>query len=264
MKSRLFYILIIILTISCKDNQVYKYHFSRPIKTTRLDKKLNEISGLNWLSDTSLACVQDERAEVYFINPNNGKIIETIDFNKKGDFEGIVAYNNRLYLLRSDGNLFVSTKKGKLKEYKFKKDGVFDFEGMCLDEKNNRLLLACKSHGNKHKRDNQFVYEFSLKDKSFDKDPVFKLEKEGKIPVNFKASGIAIHPMSAEIYIISSFSKTILILLPDGTLKESIQLNESIYHQPEGITFSKEGGLFISNEKNKKHPTLIQINYIKI
>jgi hypothetical protein len=39
------------------------------------------------------------------------------------------------------------------------------------------------------------------------------------------------------------------------------RLNPDLFNQPEGITFMKNGDLFISNEGKKKSPTLVRFNY---
>ena len=257
-------VLIGVLTISCLDNELNGYNFFHPTVTIKLDKQLNEISGLQWLSDSTIYCVQDERARAYIFNFKKGKIVRSIDFGMNGDFEGIAVNGKYTCMLRSDGNIFISDNEGKAKEYKFKKEGSFDFEGICLDSLNNRLLVACKAHGKKGKRDNLFIYEFSFKDNSYSDNPVFKLKKGKGIHPYFKSSGIAIHPISKDIYVVSSFSKTLLVLSSNGEFKKAIQLSVYIYHQPEGITFSNDGKLFISNENNETCPTLIQLDYNKI
>ncbi|MEO0405073.1 MAG: SdiA-regulated domain-containing protein, partial [Bacteroidota bacterium] len=152
-----------------------------------------------------------------------------------------------------------SKNQKKAKSYKFEKDGTFDFEGVCLDSANHRLLVACKEHGKKKKRDHIYIYAFSLEEKEYSKSPLFKIPKELVHP-NFKPSGIAIHPLTQEIYILSSFSKTLLVINNAGDVIGFSQLNEYIHHQPEGITFSPNGTLFISNEKHNTYPTLLQFN----
>ena len=264
MKQHVSSIIVVVICAvfnSCTEKDYGDYHFSQPSQTIELGNKLSEISGLQWLSDSTIACIQDEKAKAYLLNSYNGKIIQEIDFDKKGDFEGIAMNSTHTYMLRSDGSIFVSNNFDKLQEYKFKKEGNFEFEGICLDPKGNRLLIACKQHGNKNKRDNLFIYEFSIKSNSYVSKPVFKLKKEDAIPSNFKSSGIGIHPITQDIYVLSSFSKTILVLSAQGRVKGSTQLNEEIYHQPEGITFSKDGTMFISNEKHKTVPTLLRLDY---
>ena len=106
---------------------------------------------------------------------------------------------------------------------------------------NNRLLVACKEHGDKDQRGYFFIYAFSLDTKKYVKEPVFKVKRK-TVHENFKPSGIAIHP-GGNIYILSSFSKTLLVLSSEGSILNNLQLSEYIFHQPEGITFNSDGDL---------------------
>ena len=92
-------------------------------------------------------------------------------------------------------------------------------------------------------------------------DPIINVgNKKSKVHSKFKPSAIAIHP-DGNIYVLSSFSKTLLVLSPDGFILNKVVLDEALFRQPEGITFNTKGDLFISNEKNKGAPTLLRFNY---
>ncbi len=249
--------LFFILVSGCMD-QKNLYNLNFPDARLVLSDKLNEISGMVLLSDSVICSVQDEKAVIYFLNANSGGIIKQFDFGKNADYEGITHYKNHFYVLRSDGSIFKVAEKKDAKVYKFKQAKNFDFEGLCLDQTNERLLIACKEHGDKDKKEHFYIYSFSLKTKEYDKKPAFKIRKD-EVHVNFKPSGIAIHP-NGNIFVLSSFSKTLLVLSPDGVILETIQLSEYVFHQPEGITFNTKGDLFISNEKHKTVPTILKFN----
>ena len=65
---------------------------------------------------------------------------------------------------------------------------------------------------------------------------------------SFQPSGIAIHPIDGEIYIISSVGKLLIILDRRGKVLEVKALDPKIFRQPEGICFSPAGDMFISSE----------------
>jgi hypothetical protein len=65
---------------------------------------------------------------------------------------------------------------------------------------------------------------------------------------SFKPSGIAVHPLDGEIYIISSVGKLLIILNREGKVQDVKELDPAIFRQPEGICFSPAGDMFISNE----------------
>lgn len=258
--SNILFFTILIGISGCKERKL-KYDFSAFSNSLKLPAKLNEISGLTYLSDNTLGCVQDEKANVYIINSNTGEIESQFDFGSNADFEGLIYCKNHFYVLRSDGELFKIKNEEVVKKYNFKHSNSFDFEGICFDSNNNRLLVACKENGDKDKRNFIYVYGFSLKKNKYLKEPVFKIKKD-KIHKNFKSSGIAIHP-NGNVFIISSFSKTLLELSPVGEVVNKTQLNSYIFHQPEGITFDSKGDLYISNEKHKTYPTLLKYAYEK-
>ena len=255
MKKNILVIVWVVLVLGCNAKK-FTYPLHLPDKNMELSSKLDEISGLEMLSDSVLAAVQDEKGRIYLLDANTGGIIDHFDFAHKGDYEGIAHRNNHFYVLRSDGTIFKAKQGKKTKEYAFKDNKNFDFEGLCVDAKNNRLLVACKTHGNKKKRDHFYIYGFSLETHEFEVEPVFKIKRD-EVDSDFKPSGIAIHPKGS-IYILSSYSKSLLVLSPKGRILNNVDLKESIFYQPEGITFNANGDLFISNEKNDQVPTVLK------
>ncbi|PCJ64334.1 MAG: hypothetical protein COA58_13350 [Bacteroidetes bacterium] len=263
MRNRRVYLVtfvFVVILYGCSGRKTIPYNFDRPSSTIKLKKELNEISGLHCTSDTTVSCIQDEKANIYEIDSRTGTIISKFDFGHNGDFEGIAIRKDTAYVLRSDGSILVSVHSKKAIKYSFKHGKGFEFEGLCLDPKNNRLLVACKVHGKKKKDDHIFIYKFSTLTNEYAEEPLFKLNKK-EIHPNFKASAIGIHP-KGNIYILSSFSKTLLVLNKKGKVKNKIQLSPYIYHQPEGICFDSESTLIIANEKHKTYPTLIKLKII--
>ena len=87
-------------------------------------------------------------------------------------------------------------------------------------------------------------------------------EKLKKNHINLKASAAAINPLTKELFIISSVNKLLVITDRQGTLKNFYELDPDIYKQPEGIAFTTNGDLLISNESAKKGSAdIMVINY---
>src|SRR5204863_2389137 len=78
----------------------------------------------------------------------------------------------------------------------------------------------------------------------------------------FEPSGIAIHPVTRDLYIISSVGKVLVIISPDGHLSNVIQLNPKVFKQPEGIAFNSKGDLFITNEGKQGKGNILEFNII--
>ena len=99
-------------------------------------------------------------------------------------------------------------------------------EGLAYDAAHNWLLLACKGDPGGGLEDVRAVYAFDLDTGKLMGPPVFTLDREtldaGGAP--FKPSGLAIHPASGEIYVISSVRKALVVLAPDGSLRAAVSL----------------------------------------
>ena len=72
-------------------------------------------------------------------------------------------------------------------------------------------------------------------------------------------SGISIHPVSGDLYIIDGRNPQLLIIDAGGNIKKLYTLNSKEFAQPEGITFNTAGDLFIANEGTKQPGNIVQV-----
>jgi len=261
MKVSLFISIAFLFSFMACVQYDFEYDLNTPVAKFVLSDDLEEISGLAYIDENTIAAVQDEDGAIFLIDSNSGEIKDEIQFGKNGDYEGITYCHGKYWVLRSDGTLFKVRNNKEPKKFSFNDKKGFDFEGLCYDEKNERLLIACKSHKKKDKNKYIYIYGFSLKDKKFEDKPVLKISKE-KIHPRFKPSGIAIHP-NGDIYILSAFSNTLVVLSESGDLKSVVPLIVKNFQQAEGITFTPDGDLYISNEKHFRAPTLLKFTYLR-
>lgn len=264
-------IIIIVIIALCSyfvflKKQKLTYTFNSPTSKVILPEILHEISGLTLVSDSTIACVQDEKGIIFIYNFIANKIISKYYFAPDGDYEGITKVNNSFFILRSDGVLIevenYHDENSKVNEY-FTSIPAKDNEGICYDKKNNQLLIASKSKilkGSDFKT-KRGVYTFNLSTKKVNKQPLFVFDTDDfnqqKKEVKFKMSGIAIHPITQEIYILSASDYLLFVFNENGEFQSSISLNSKIYNKAEGITFLNNGDLLISNEGQKIKPTLL-------
>lgn len=257
-----------------------RYNLEAPDARYPLPKYLEEISGLSYYGNGKIACVQDEKAHIYILNLEKEKIIAKYDFGSDADYEDICVVGSTAYILRNNGHIY-RIKKFKKKDRKIKKFPTplkekNDTEGMVFDPSSNSLLIACKGSPSIDKENlyegYKAIYRFDLEKEKLVKTPHFLIDLErldsyidksafAKLSVrvakslgliesetSFKPSGIAIHPIDGEIYIISSVGKLLIILNRSGKVQNVIELDPKLYRQPEGICFSPTGDMFISNE----------------
>ena len=139
-------------------------------QSVKLPNILQELSGLAMTKDGRLFGHNDEKADVYQINPDNGKIVKSFSLGKKTlkkDFEGIAIVDDLFYLVTSDGDLY-KFKEGEdksevsYKKYETRLSSKNDVEGLCYDPDTETLLLACKGYPGKSYDGKRAVYSFSL------------------------------------------------------------------------------------------------------
>lgn len=240
------------------------------IKTWEMPEALMEISGLSFIDKNRIACIQDEEGIVFVYNLSNSSVESQTQFEKGGDFEDIAIIGNTAWVVRSDGRLFeienFTAKDAMAKEYETSLSAHENVEGLCYDQKNNRLLLSVKDRDD-HGKNVKGIYAYDPVKKFFDNDPVYQLHTDDDIlgshksKNNIRPSAITINPLSGNIYILDGPSARLLILGTDNKGKKLIEFDHKKFRQPEGITFSPDGKMYISNEGYKKTPgNILEVN----
>jgi len=250
-----------------KENKEYTIN-----NTWELPDVLDEISGISWLKDGTIASVQDEDGIIFIYNLKQNKIVERIEFAGSGDYEGIAVNNNDAYVLRSDGTIYeISNFRSKSRTVQtFKTDfsAKNNLESLTLNSKNNSLIIAPKDRDIKD--DFKGLYQIPITSKSMDATPQIKINmndgafnsyKKKKAYKTFSPSDIAIHPKTGKYYILDGKNPKLLILDKDGTIEKVYKLDKNQFAQPEGITFSPDGTLYISNESGNNPASILQVNF---
>lgn len=280
---------LVLLSFQVTSVQHAFYNFSAANAKIILPSILDEISGLTDLGPTTIACVQDEHGIVFVYDFVQKKITEKVQFAEDGDYEGITRVANTIYVLRSDGVLFEITRvrKGEVDVVRHVTGiDAKDNEGLCYDKQKNRLLIGSKSKSGKGKefQDSRTIHSFDLKTKKRDEKGSFDLQKQdvikfaernnialpskiikntGRQVIDFKmgVSGVGIHPITNDFYVLCATDYMMLIYNKELVLKGIHKLDPKNFPQAEGITFFDNGDLFISNEGKGKQPTLLRFNY---
>ena len=261
----------------------YHYTLEQPDEIHILPETLIEVSGLTDLSSTEIACVQDEKGIIFTYNLTDKLISDEIIFAGDGDYEGVTRAKGILFSLTSEGTLYEirpGDGQAETKMYDLELTAP-DNEGLCYDEKENRLLIAPKSKlgkGTEYK-DQRAVFVFDLKKRKMEKEPLFKYNvsdiysyaSEHKLAVHprynkngtdskdpkFRPSTLAVHPVTDEIYMISAEDFCLVIFDKTGNIKGFTSLNTEIFSKPEGLTFFPDGTMIITNEGVNTQPTLV-------
>ena len=239
------------------------------VEAWSMPKELIEISGIAYLDGNRFACVQDEMGKIFIYNAEQEKIEKAIEFGGTGDYEGIAVTGNTAWVLRADGKIIevlnYTSSKPRVVQHNTTLTSKQDAEGLHYDEKNNRLLLAIKGY-EANTKDFKGIYAFDLKNKQFNQTPVYKITlddavfKDVKKKQKIEPSDLSIHPTTGDLYILEGAEPKLLIMGQDGKKKKLVWLKNKEFIQPEGIDFSPEGELFISNEGQKKKANILKVN----
>ncbi|WP_299105066.1 SdiA-regulated domain-containing protein [uncultured Winogradskyella sp.] len=271
---------IALFFLSLKSNRIKQndgiiesetFHNYNIKNTYKLPKILNEVSGIVWLTYNTFACIQDEDGSIFIYNTENSRITSEIKFASKGDYEAIAINNEDAYVLRSDGLIY------EIKQYLSDHPKIFkivtpfkshnNMESLTYDKQKNQLLITPKEYdlGKKHIKS---IYKIPLLTKQMDSIPIVKIDlkadilkdfKEKKIHETLCPSDIAIHPKTKDIYVLEGRNPKLLILNREGNILNAFELDKHKFAQPEGITFSDDGRLFISNEANDDSANILEV-----
>ncbi|MBN2528250.1 MAG: hypothetical protein JXR76_17790 [Deltaproteobacteria bacterium] len=260
------------------------YTLFKPAHVATLPKKLKEASDVTVVATSEVALIQDEKGIIFLYDLKEDDVVRKIKFGPKGDYEGMAEVNDTMYVLRSNGTLF------KVPNWRENNDATHqtlnlptkDNEGLCYDAFANQLLIAPKSRwkkklgGGKRKRP---LFAVDLKTEQMKSEPAFvvttkdilafakkkrltvpgKINKKGEFKdrLRFMPAAVAVHPVTGEIYIVSSVDRTLISINRQQKITGFTMLDPQLFLQPEGIAFLPDGTLVVVNESPKKKPGLL-------
>jgi uncharacterized protein YjiK len=277
----LFCLSIFLLTVSfCSSTndgshagKSFPYDLSKPGRRISLPNGLAEVSGIAWYRKDTILCIQDEKARIYVTTLPGGKTAMHFDFWKDGDFEDLAVTGNAIFALRSDGKIFeihdLFKDASDVTEYKTPLSSKNNTEGLAWDDISKSLLIACKdaaSFGNTKPGHKKAIYRFDYESRQFIPEPAYFIDlrnpgdfsspdifssmedivKKNNIKTDFRPSGLSVHPLTGEIFVLSG--RLLAILNRSGKISNFSFLDPELFRQPEGICFSPAGELYISSE----------------
>jgi uncharacterized protein YjiK len=231
--------------------------------------------------------VQDEDGIIFIYDLVQRRVTRSIRFSEGGDFEGLASVGNSFFVLRSDGLLHeVSAADpsfgSRIHEIDLPTD---NHEGLGLDRKTNRLLIAPRSRLGKGKKlkNKRAVYAFDLERRVMLPKPVLEFDIEDvqeyadtrglPIPVKRKKKGVrpalslmpsavAVHPESGDVYVLSAEDGVLASFNKFGVVTGYALLSPKLFPQPEGIAFTASGDMLIANEGDGEEPTLLLFDWL--
>jgi len=242
------------------------FDLDTPDRTYLLPSELREISGVVVSSSEPTAwAVNDEQGTLFRIDLDDGSVEEGPTFAKSGDYEGIELVDGAVVVARSDGTLWRIAEEGVQKIHSPLSERC-DVEGLARDERNSRLLVACKGKAGRgaeleHAR---AVYAVRIPTYDWIDTPAFfvertalrrfleKHERVGRKPgtaKSFAPSAIGVDPVTGNVYVLSTTGRMLVVLdAVAENILEVMALDRDVHAQPEGLAFDGEGSLYIGNE----------------
>lgn len=228
----------------------------------KLPTYLEEISGLAMTRDNRLLAHNDERGVIFEIDYQKGTIAKSFQLTDMknpvaSDFEGIATIGDQIYLVTSTGRLYACREgaAGASVLFNVYTTGVgrdCEIEGLAYDESKRALLLMCKDARSADMEGQLAIYHWSIDEKQIRKDahtviPVaeFSQHIKGK---KFQPSGIERHPMSGNYFIVAARQGAIAEITPRGQIIAVREFPAQWHRQIEGIAFSADGTLIVSDE----------------
>ena len=243
----------------------FNYDVKKPDHAWKLPSSLVEVSGITWIDADHLILIEDLHPNLYYIKLSGEAAVleKTIPFaaknSEKIDIEDVALIGNTVYALWSHGILFKVSNwqdKAKVEQLNTGLGKENNTEGLCYDPVTKQLLIACKDDAGlqDEKKTDKAVYQFDITQKKLITPPFMVIRKKDFVPLvgeklNFNPSAIGVHPITHDIYILTTRdNKGMAIFSHDGILKSYQEIEKDLMPQPEGICFSPDGRLFISSE----------------
>ena len=233
------------------------YDLTNPV-IIYLKTDLDEISGIAYYpKDNSIFAVDDEEGVLYKIFIRKQVQVKQWKFSGEADYEDIALRDSTFYALQSNGHVkiftFISKDSLKSEDCSVATNGDNDFETLYYDPHLHKMIVMCKNCASDDSKSTS-AYAFEPVNHIFADTPFFTIntddiaEEMGRDKIKFRPSAAAVHPLTKDVYILSSANKVLVIANHYGKIKDVYELDPKMFKKPEGITFTPAGELMISNE----------------
>ena len=268
-------------TDSVKEaNASSSYDLLHPQKKWELPDELKEISGQAWIDKNHLLAVEDLHPTLYLLSLDSTAAIEkTSNFkdssDKKFDLEDITVVDEVAYALWSHGKIYKITSwqnNPAIQKFNTGLSKENNTEGLCYDPESHNLLIACKNESDieDEKKSTRSIFEFDLKADTLKTEPFLLIHKKDfqkftNEKLLFFPSAIAVHPITHDIYILSTKeNKCMAQYSYSGELKSLQFFDKDLLPQPEGICFASDGTMYISTEgRHGEQAAIFEFKYSK-
>jgi uncharacterized protein YjiK len=225
-----------------------------------LPTELSEVSGLAVAGPDSIFLHNDEHAIIYEMRVSDGRVLRAFalgDPTIEGDFEGIAANQERVFLVTSDGLIYsaLPAEHGQRTSYQVYDSGVgprCEIEGLSLSPERDGLLLLCKRFRDGTDEALLEIYFWPYgAERSYVEPwlsiPLEQLLEQGEI-AEFQPSGIEWDEVGQRALIVSARNRVLLEIDAQGALIDHRKLDEERHPKTEGIALLSDGRMVLADE----------------
>ncbi len=237
----------------------------KPAGAFKLDKVLNEISGLAPAGPSSVFAHNDEFAIVHEIDLSTGDILRSFALGKPtvaGDFEAIAVSGEFIYLATSGGLIYEARPKKHRERtsydvYDTGLRGKCEVEGLAVDPVVKGLLLLCKRSSLDPENKRLIIYRWSFAERLTKLKPwldiaLSEIVPAGAVAPEFRATELTRDAKTGNLFVVDSAAAAILELTPGGKRVGYWMLPKENHPQAEGLALMKDGAVVIGDEGGSK------------
>ena len=235
-----------------------------------LPPSLREVSGLAIASAASVFAHDDESAAIHEIDLTSGRVIRRFSLGSppvRGDFEGIAADSQRIYLIASDGRLLAASigQHGTRVPFEVHDTGAgaeCEIEGLSLAPRPGSLLILCKRVRRGDRTGRLLIYEWNISAGTPVRRPWLDIDLRdllGEEQGAFAPSGIEWVPARRELVMVSARNRLLLICDEKGRILGMRRLSATRHPQPEGVAVAASGALVIADEGRRGRPARLTV-----
>jgi len=226
----------------------------------KLPGRLREISGLAATSDDRLFGHDDEKAIIYEMDYEAGKLIKAFSMGERpaqADFEGIAIVGDRFYLVTSWGRVYESLEgaDGERMLYNTYDTGAgrkCEIEGLTYEPTDNTLLLLCKNPRVAELKDRVAIFKWSLDDRRTVEEPSIQIPLDSFTSridkKDFQPSAIDRNPTTGTYFIVAARQEAIAEITSRGEVLSVREFPKGYHEQAEGLAFLSDNRLIVSDE----------------
>ena len=190
------------------------------------------------------------------VSIEDGRILRSLRFGERGDYEGIAADGNRIFVITSEGRLssFAAGPDGATVTPETVDTGAgeqCEIEGLSLAPQPGRLLILCKEISGRGNRGRLLILAWDIAARQLVRQPFVDADLEEALGENrrgFAPSGIDWDASRRRIVIVSARNRLLLELDENGRVTSQRVLDELRHPQAEGVAVMPNGALVISDE----------------